>query len=201
MPQTPAHAAGDDCRITPPKVGSRVACRSPRRRPSVTPHLYARNVTERSFQVVGPASSSRYPRFLENAACGLNPAWWAVDGVEEVEAYLICVSCGVRADCRAYALNHPDLSGIWAATTKQERADMRRRWQPSDAPSDGVEMTAAASRLGRLFPEARTARAWRNARESFGTSTLSTRAAFRSTRFRRRCAALLGVLKAGDATP
>ncbi|RNL83577.1 WhiB family transcriptional regulator [Halostreptopolyspora alba] len=38
----------------------------------------------------------------------------------------ICRQCPVRPQCRDYALNRPWITGIWGATTTEERARLRR---------------------------------------------------------------------------
>lgn len=42
------------------------------------------------------------------------------------EAKQICRSCPVRDQCLAFAMNNPNISGIWGATTTRERAKVRR---------------------------------------------------------------------------
>jgi len=86
-----------------------------------------------------PRSSIGQARYTEHAACRPHPTrWWFTDQPESVDAYLICVSCPVRGECLAFALDHPDLVGIWAATTTEERARLRTRsHHPSTrVPSD-----------------------------------------------------------------
>jgi WhiB family redox-sensing transcriptional regulator len=63
---------------------------------------------------------------MDHAACRPHPTrWWFADNAESIEAYLICVTCPVRVTCLAFALDHPDLLGIWGATTPRERARLR----------------------------------------------------------------------------
>ena len=77
--------------------------------------------------VSNPKQSIGQARYLEPAACRPYPTrWWFSDTAESVEAYLICTNCRVRAACLTFALDHPDLVGIWAATTTHERAQLRR---------------------------------------------------------------------------
>src|SRR5262245_27320476 len=72
------------------------------------------------------------PRGFEDAACRAYPThWWFADGPEDVEATLICTHCPVRRTCLEYALDRPELVGIWAATTEQERVDIRAARHPS----------------------------------------------------------------------
>jgi WhiB family redox-sensing transcriptional regulator len=72
------------------------------------------------------------PRGFEDAACRAYPTqWWFADGPDDVEATLICMRCAVRRTCLEYALDHPELVGIWAATTAHDRAEIRAARHPS----------------------------------------------------------------------
>ena len=51
---------------------------------------------------------------------------FTTDEPEAVEAFLICRQCAVAEPCLTFALDRPALVGIWAATTSEERARMRR---------------------------------------------------------------------------
>ena len=91
----------------------------------------------------GSGQSVGRVRYLEAAACRPHPTrWWFSDEAESVEAYLLCTTCPVRAACLSFALDHPDLVGIWAATTTEERERMRcMRQHPSRrAPVDRDEI-------------------------------------------------------------
>ncbi|WP_223774481.1 WhiB family transcriptional regulator [Streptomyces sp. 135] len=51
-------------------------------------------------------------------------------------ARLSCGRCSVRQRCLAHALDRPEQYGIWAGTTEEERARLRRRGLHIDqAPS------------------------------------------------------------------
>jgi WhiB family redox-sensing transcriptional regulator len=99
---------------------------------------YGRAVTKRG-SMRDPSGMSGYPRGFEGAACRAYPTrWWFADGPEDVEATLICMGCRVRRTCLEYALEHPELVGIWAATTPEDRAAIRRARHPSlGRPPDG----------------------------------------------------------------
>jgi WhiB family redox-sensing transcriptional regulator len=47
------------------------------------------------------------------------------DNVHEAKA--VCRSCPLTTSCLEYAMAHPELEGIWGATTPHERRLMRRR--------------------------------------------------------------------------
>jgi WhiB family redox-sensing transcriptional regulator len=83
-----------------------------------------------------PRHSVGQARYVEDAACRPYPTrWWFSEEVESVEAFLICTTCPVRAACLAFALDHTDLVGIWAATTTRQRRRLRRaRHHPSLEP-------------------------------------------------------------------
>jgi len=50
-----------------------------------------------------------------------------------VEAFLICQECPVAEECLTFALDHPALVGIWAATSTVDRARLRRKRRRSDS--------------------------------------------------------------------
>lgn len=49
------------------------------------------------------------------------------------EARRICEGCPALAECLAWAVDHPDLDGVWAATTPPERRRLRRQQKEHDA--------------------------------------------------------------------
>ena len=53
--------------------------------------------------------------------------WFPEKGKHEGgAAKSICAECEVRAQCLAYALEHPELDGIWGGLTERERREPRR---------------------------------------------------------------------------
>ena len=87
---------------------------------------------EREGSTPGFDAGRGQPRSFEDAACRTFPTeWWFVDGPDDVEATLICMRCRVRRTCLEYALDHPDLVGIWAATNEAQRAEIRTARHPS----------------------------------------------------------------------
>lgn len=63
------------------------------------------------------------------AACvGTDPDSWhaTTPGRPEPALARICGECELREPCLQYALDHPDLTGIWAGTTPTERTRMRK---------------------------------------------------------------------------
>jgi hypothetical protein len=45
----------------------------------------------------------------------------------------VCSECSVAATCLSYALDNPDMQGIWGGTTEGERRKMRFRRKLGDA--------------------------------------------------------------------
>ena len=82
-----------------------------------------------------------------DSVCRTHPTrwWFAGDYRESTRAKEICADCVVRSPCLEYALSRPDLLGIWAATTPNERAAMRRDLRAGRTP-------AAANAAGRPAP-------------------------------------------------
>lgn len=56
-------------------------------------------------------------------------AWFARDtyGIDARQARAVCAICPVRELCLGYALNNPELVGIWGGTDEHERATIRKR--------------------------------------------------------------------------
>ena len=53
--------------------------------------------------------------------------WWFAGGHRDtILAKRICADCVVQPQCLEFALGRPELLGIWAATTPNERAALRR---------------------------------------------------------------------------
>ncbi len=44
--------------------------------------------------------------------------------IARAQAY--CANCSVRQECMRFALDHPDMQGIWGGTTDDERRKKRR---------------------------------------------------------------------------
>jgi WhiB family redox-sensing transcriptional regulator len=43
------------------------------------------------------------------------------------DARRICAACEVRDQCLAYAIEHPELEGVWGGLTEKERREPRRQ--------------------------------------------------------------------------
>jgi len=48
----------------------------------------------------------------------------APDNLERARA--TCAGCPVREECYQYAMSDPDIKGVWAGTTAEERKELRR---------------------------------------------------------------------------
>jgi len=67
--------------------------------------------------------------------------WWFAGGAHEtVMAKSICASCSVSKSCLEFALGRPEILGVWASTTPNERAALRRarRAPAADHPVDSA---------------------------------------------------------------
>ena len=55
-------------------------------------------------------------------------AWFPEKGGNNRRAKAICAGCPVLAECREYALTHPErLDGIWGGLSERDRRIIRRR--------------------------------------------------------------------------
>lgn len=68
------------------------------------------------------------PEWMARTACrGEDPApFFAERGTRADVARAICATCPVHAACLRYALDDPDLVGVWGGTTARERREIRR---------------------------------------------------------------------------
>ena len=48
-------------------------------------------------------------------------------GESTVPAKSVCAVCDVRTECLDYALDHPELRGIWGGQTEAQRKTIRQR--------------------------------------------------------------------------
>jgi WhiB family redox-sensing transcriptional regulator len=82
---------------------------------------------------VTPGDAAKIVRpldWMDQAACrGQGDLFFSdAERSSYAKARAICAGCKVRADCLDYALSYPafTLVGIWAGTTREDRATMRR---------------------------------------------------------------------------
>lgn len=72
------------------------------------------------------------PKFDGSQGCAfVDPELFFPEDHEEAKKNLpsiraVCNPCSFRSECLEYALSNPELQGIWAATTVQDRKRMRR---------------------------------------------------------------------------
>jgi WhiB family redox-sensing transcriptional regulator len=64
----------------------------------------------------------------------LSPA----SAVQVSSARAYCARCPVRPDCTRFALDHPDVQGIWGGLTEAERDTLRRDGKRTAARSGAV---------------------------------------------------------------
>jgi len=70
----------------------------------------------------------RRPEWQQDAACrgqGVR-AWFSGASPELDRARAVCAGCPVRDECHRYAMADPNLEGVWAGFTQQERRGLRR---------------------------------------------------------------------------
>lgn len=71
------------------------------------------------------------PLWMADGTCrdvGEPDAWFPTAGAHKPEntfAARVCGRCPVRVECRAYALRHPQLIGIWGGTSFSDRNAIR----------------------------------------------------------------------------
>jgi WhiB family redox-sensing transcriptional regulator len=70
----------------------------------------------------------RRPAWMAGAACRGHPVglFFPGKGDEQGPVKAVCESCPVLVECLAYALERPELRGVWGATGERERMRMRR---------------------------------------------------------------------------
>lgn len=80
--------------------------------------------------------------------CRRHPTRWWFNGDhrETTLAKSICSGCVVREPCLEFALSRPDMFGIWAATTANERTTIRRDARATSAgePRPCAEISVAS---------------------------------------------------------
>lgn len=77
----------------------------------------------------GVSLLAEVPGWYEDAKClDADPDVFFPDGqgASPAPAVEVCRACPVMDDCAAYALEHPELAGIWGATTDKHRRALRR---------------------------------------------------------------------------
>jgi excisionase family DNA binding protein len=91
-----------------------------------------------------------------DSMCRQHPTqWWFAGGQRETMlAKGICSGCAVRTSCLEFALDRPELLGVWAATTPNERAAMRRaaRGVPVAVVDDDADLDADLDRVLQTEP-------------------------------------------------
>lgn len=72
----------------------------------------------------------RMPGWMDSALCAqADPETFfppRVGALANVEAKRICNRCPVQTECLRYAVERPDLAGIWGGTSERQRKDLRR---------------------------------------------------------------------------
>lgn len=64
--------------------------------------------------------------WMRDAACtDADPEAWFASGSPSPEVSRVCGKCTVRESCLNYALDHPELTGIWGGTDERTRRHLR----------------------------------------------------------------------------
>ncbi len=77
----------------------------------------------------GFAQALRELTWMDDAACADHPEpdlWFPERGGTTKAAKAICATCPVRAECLQYALDDPDVEGVWGGTSTKDRKQIRR---------------------------------------------------------------------------
>ena len=80
----------------------------------------------RVLQIVTEAAALKW---MDSALCSEvdGELWFPAKGESVVPAKSVCAACDVRAVCLEYALDHPELRGIWGGQTEAQRRTTRQR--------------------------------------------------------------------------
>lgn len=80
------------------------------------------------FHAAEPTHLAPYPPVDGSQPCAQTDpeAWFPEKGGSPRDARRMCDSCRFLDACRDYALDRPELEGIWGGTSKKERQQLRR---------------------------------------------------------------------------
>ena len=80
----------------------------------------------RVLQIVTEAAALKW---MDSALCSEvgGDEWFPAKGESVIPAKSVCAACDVRAVCLEYALDHPELRGIWGGQTEAQRKTIRQR--------------------------------------------------------------------------
>lgn len=80
------------------------------------------------FHAAEPAGLAPYPPVDGSQPCAQTDpeAWFPEKGRTSPGARRMCDSCRFLDACREYAVDRPELEGIWGGTSKKERQTLRR---------------------------------------------------------------------------
>ncbi|MEU7048070.1 WhiB family transcriptional regulator [Streptomyces eurythermus] len=78
----------------------------------------------------GPLVSLGIPPFVwearERLVCRDDPEAFFAEGVRPRQARALCAGCTYVDPCRVFAVERPELVGVWGGTTARERQALRR---------------------------------------------------------------------------
>ena len=64
----------------------------------------------------------------------------ALDQIEQAKA--VCRACEARVECLEFALATNQESGVWGATSEEERRKLRKQWLAAQRRKAGATLTA-----------------------------------------------------------
>ncbi|MEV6116636.1 WhiB family transcriptional regulator [Streptomyces sp. NPDC052109] len=79
----------------------------------------------------GPLVALGIPEFVwdarERLQCRDDPEAFFAEGLRPRQARVLCAGCVYVDPCALFALERPELVGVWGGTTTRERQSLRRR--------------------------------------------------------------------------
>jgi WhiB family redox-sensing transcriptional regulator len=87
----------------------------------------------------GPLVALGIPEFVwdarERLQCRDTPEAFFAEGLRPRQARVLCAGCAYLGPCAVFALDRPELVGVWGGTTTQERRALRRQRSPGGLPA------------------------------------------------------------------
>lgn len=93
----------------------------------------------RPHGVGAPLLSLGIPDFVmetrQPLRCRDDPDAWFAEGLRPRQARELCTGCAYLDPCAVYALERPEIWGVWGGTTRRERDALRRRRAVGELPA------------------------------------------------------------------
>jgi WhiB family transcriptional regulator, redox-sensing transcriptional regulator len=83
-------------------------------------------------------ASLHSPAWMNHAACRDSDidVFFPISPEGVDEAVAVCRDCSVRRKCLTFALENPDLSGVWGGTSNRQRVRLRQGQSSSVLPNN-----------------------------------------------------------------